>query len=927
MTEAEQRQHATDFSNYWRNKGDEKSDSQRFWIDFFQDVLGIEDVVKKIQFEKRVNVDGQTKFIDVYIPETRTLIEQKSVDKDLTKQYPQSGGWMATPYQQGRRYSQFLPVDEAARWIIACNFKSFEIHDMNKPNDPPTVILLDEIRHKLPVFDFMFNKEKKEISHEMEVSVKAGEIVGVLYDKLIKQYKEPESEETLKSLNALCVRLVFCLYAEDAGIFGQNRDMFHEYFKDIPATQFRKALAEFFKILDTKIEDRDKYLEEDNPALAAFPYVNGGLFADESIEIPPFTDELKILLLERASADFDWSEISPTIFGAVFESTLNPETRRAGGMHYTSIENIHKIIDPLFLNDLTKELSEICDISTDKTRKSKLLAFQTKIANLKFLDPACGSGNFLTETYISIRRLENKMLEAYYKGQMVFGEVLNPIQVSIGQFYGIEINDFAVTVAKTALWIAESQMLKETENIVHMELDFLPLKSYANIVEGNALTIDWNSIVLAKELTYIMGNPPFVGAKYQNKDQREDLLKLDTKVKDIGLLDYVGGWYIKAARYMEGSSIRAAFVSTNSITQGGEPAILWKYIFNNYSTEIYFAYRTFVWGSEAKEQAKVHCVIIGFTNDTKSKDKYIYDIEGRPKLVSNISPYLIDAPNILVEKRATPICDVPRMIAGNKGVKCLPLMLDKEEKEDLVKKEPLSEKYIKKMIGSAEFINNIDRYCLWLVNCSPSELKNMPEVLKRVQATREERLSSTDKQAQALANQPSLFRDTNNPESAIIVPLVSSERRRYIPMGYIDDSIIANNKVSMIPNGQLYELGILMSNVHNAWMRVVSMRMKSDYSYSLAIVYNNFPWPEVNDEQRKKIEETAQGILNARALYPDSSLADLYDELTMPIELRKAHQANDRAVMKAYGFPIKDFTEEDCVAELMKMYQKLVEKQ
>ena len=926
MTEAEQRQHATDFSNYWRNKGDEKSDSQRFWIDFFQDVLGIEDVVKKIQFEKRVNVDGQTKFIDVYIPETRTLIEQKSFDKALDKQYQQSGGWMATPFQQGRRYSQFLPVDEAARFIIACNFQTFEIHDMNKPNDPPTVILLDEIRHKLPVFDFMFNKEKKEISHEMEVSVKAGEIVGVLYDKLIKQYKEPESEETLKSLNALCVRLVFCLYAEDAGIFGQNRDMFHEYFKDIPATQFRKALAEFFKILDTKIEDRDKYLEEDNPALAAFPYVNGGLFADESIEIPPFTDELKILLLERASADFDWSEISPTIFGAVFESTLNPETRRAGGMHYTSIENIHKIIDPLFLNDLTKELSEICDISTDKTRKSKLLAFQTKIANLKFLDPACGSGNFLTETYISIRRLENKMLEAYYKGQMVFGEVLNPIQVSIGQFYGIEINDFAVTVAKTALWIAESQMLKETENIVHMELDFLPLKSYANIVEGNALTIDWNSIVLAKELTYIMGNPPFVGAKYQNKDQREDLLKLDTKVKDIGLLDYVGGWYIKAARYMEGSSIRAAFVSTNSITQGGEPAILWKYIFNNYSTEIYFAYRTFVWVSEAKEQAKVHCVIIGFTNDTKSKDKYIYDIEGRPKLVSNISPYLIDAPNILVEKRATPICDVPRMIAGNKGVKCLPLMLDKEEKEDLVKKEPLSEKYIKKMIGSAEFINNIDRYCLWLVNCSPSELKNMPEVLKRVQATREERLSSTDKQAQALANQPSLFRDTNNPESAIIVPLVSSERRRYIPMGYIDDSIIANNKVSMIPNGQLYELGILMSNVHNAWMRVVSMRMKSDYSYSLAIVYNNFPWPEVNDEQRKKIEETAQGILNARALYPDSSLADLYDELTMPIELRKAHQANDRAVMKAYGFPIKDFTEEDCVAELMKMYQKLVEK-
>ena len=932
MTEAEQRQHATDFSNYWRNKGDEKSDSQRFWIDFFQDVLGIEDVVKKIQFEKRVNVDGQTKFIDVYIPETRTLIEQKSVDKDLTKQYPQSGGWMATPYQQGRRYSQFLPVDEAARWIIACNFKSFEIHDMNKPNDPPTVILLDEIRHKLPVFDFMFNKEKKEISHEMEVSVKAGEIVGVLYDKLIKQYKEPESEETLKSLNALCVRLVFCLYAEDAGIFGQNRDMFHEYFKDIPATQFRKALAEFFKILDTKIEDRDKYLEEDNPALAAFPYVNGGLFADESIEIPPFTDELKILLLERASADFDWSEISPTIFGAVFESTLNPETRRAGGMHYTSIENIHKIIDPLFLNDLTKELSEICDISTDKTRKSKLLAFQTKIANLKFLDPACGSGNFLTETYISIRRLENKMLEAYHKGQMVFGEVLNPIRVSIGQFYGIEINDFAVTVAKTALWIAESQMLKDTENIVHMELDFLPLKSYANIVEANALTTDWNDIINSAELSYIMGNPPFIGYFLQTNEQKKEITSLyidknGKPYKDSGKIDYVAGWYLKAASYMAGTKIKTAFVSTNSITQGTMASAMWRPLVEIYNINILFAYRTFIWNSESNQQAQVHCVIIGFCCCENTNEKVIF--EGNSKVtVGKINQYLIENDFIFIEPRTKCLCNANVMASGGKPVEGGNLIFTDDEKKDFVLREPASEKYFKRFMGSQDYINNNIRWCLWLLNCSPKELNTLPEVKKRVEAVKNFRLNSKKEATRKAAAYPTRFveiKDTS--EHFIVVPEISSGNRNYIPMGYLDDNTILSNGLRYISNATLYDFGIMNSNVHMAWVNTVCGRLKSDYDYSVNIVYNNFPWPVASAEQKLKIENTAQAILDARNLYSDCSLADLYDEISMPIELRRAHLANDRAVMNAYGFPIKNFTKEDCVAELMKMYQKLVEKQ
>lgn len=927
MTDAEKRTAATKFYNDWRGIGDEKSDSQRFWIEFLRNVLGIENVTQKIIFEKRVVVDNQTKFIDVYIPETRVLIEQKSIDKDLGRRMAQSDGSQRTPFEQARNYAQWMIPNETPLWIVACNFKSFEIHDMNKPSEPPVVVLLEELRNKLPLFDFMFKRDIKELSREMEISVKAGEIVGILYDKLIVQYKEPD-EQSYKSLNALCVRLVFCLYAEDAGIFGSHM-MFHDYLKDIPVNGFRKALVELFKILDTQIEDRDKYLKEDNPKLAAFPYVNGGLFADETIEIPPFTEEIKCLLLNKASADFNWSEISPTIFGAVFESTLNPETRRNGGMHYTSIENIHKVIDPLFMDELKNEFNEIKIITVERTKKAKLNAFQGKIAGLKFLDPACGSGNFLTETYISLRRLENEILNELQAGQIVLGEALDPIQVSIGQFYGIEINDFAVTVAKTALWIAESQMMKETEEIVHMSLDFLPLKSYANIVEGNALRIDWENVVPKNELNYIMGNPPFRGFKVQSPNQRKDMQDVaNSKIEAVGLLDYVSGWYIKAARFMQDTKIHTAFVSTNSITQGEQPAILWQYLFD-LGVEIFFAHRTFVWSSEAKIKASVHCVIIGFSCYKFVTQKRIFegDVE---RNVNNISPYLIDCENVLVRSQRNPLCNVPRMIAGNKTVKCLALILSQEEKEELVAEEPNAEKYIKKMIGADEFINNVPRYCLWLVNASPSEIRKMPMVMERVEQVRKDRLSSTDKQAHALANTPTMFRDTNNPKTALVIPLVSSERRRYIPIGYIDDSTIANNKVSIIPDAELYHFGVLTSNVHNAWMRCVAMRMKSDYSYALSTVYNTFPWCNPTSEQKKKIEETAQGILDARAKFSDSSLADLYNELLMPAELRKAHMQNDKAVMRAYGFTKtvegkkKWLSEDECVAELMKLYQKMM---
>ena len=568
MADYNQRKSAKEFSEFWKGKGYEKGQSQAFWMSLLRDVFGIEHPESFISFEDQVHLD-HTSFIDGYIPSTRVMIEQKSIGKNLNQAIKQSDGTLLTPFQQAKRYIAELPVSKHPRFVVTCNFEEFFVYDMEQPKGEPEVIKLQDLEKEYYRLSFLTKTENVHLKKEMEVSIKAGEIVGVIYDALLKQYYNAENEETLKSLNILCVRLVFCLYAEDAEIFGRN-NMFLDYMKQFEAKHFRKALIELFRVLDTKVEERDPYLE---PDLAAFPYVNGGLFANENIEIPNFTDEIRDLILEKASADFDWSEISPTIFGAVFESTLNPDTRRKGGMHYTSIENIHKVIDPLFMDDLNAEFKEICNIKVDKTKDTKLKAFQEKIANLTFLDPACGSGNFLTETYISLRKLENKILFELQKGQIKIGAVTNPIQVSIRQFYGIEINDFAVTVAKTALWIAESQMMKQTEDIVHMNLDFLPLKTYANIVEANALRIDWETVVPKEKLNYIMGNPPFVGYSLQSKSQKDDILSIyvDEKgkpYKTAGKIDYVACWYYKASKMMQGTNIKTALVSTNSITQG-----------------------------------------------------------------------------------------------------------------------------------------------------------------------------------------------------------------------------------------------------------------------------------------------------------------------------------------------------------------------
>ena len=928
MIDAQQRAAAKAFAKNWKDRGYEKGDSQIFWVELLTTVFGVTEISQFISFEDQVHLD-HTSFIDGYIEKTHVMIEQKSINKSLTAAIRQSDGSMLTPFEQAKRYSSELPYSKRPRWIVTSNFQSFYIYDMEKPGGDPEIIQLENLEKEYYRLQFLVDEGNTNLQREMEVSIAAGEIVGLLYDALAKQYVDSTTERAMKSLNILCVRMVFCLYAEDAGIFGQH-GMFHDYLEEFDARKMRKAMIELFQILDTKPEDRDPYLKDDNPQLAAFPYVNGGLFANEDIEIPPFTDEIRNLLLEKASADFDWSEISPTIFGAVFESTLNPETRRSGGMHYTSIENIHKVIDPLFLDDLKNELKEIQQITVQRTKDKKLRDFQTKLASLRWLDPASGSGNFLTETYISIRRLENEVIKELQRGQITFGfDESSPIHVSIDQFYGIEINDFAVTVAKTALWIAELQMMKETENIVHMNLDFLPLITNAFIVEGNSLQIDWESVVPKYQVSYIMGNPPFVGARVMSSEQKDDVKEIFQGWKNVGNMDYVCCWYKKCADFMKNTSIRAALVSTNSVSQGESVANLWKPLLEN-DVHIDFAYRTFQWDSEAKIKAHVHCVIIGFSIAPYNKPKKIF-IDERYQIAKNINGYLLDAANVYVESRNKPICNIPEIGIGNKPIDGGYYLFEKEEMEEFIKKEPEAKKYFRPWYGSKEFINRSPRYCLWLGECSPAELRKLPLCMERVREVKEYRLQSTSAGTVKLAERPTRFHVENMPKGQyIVIPEVSSQRRRYVPMGFFTPNIFCSNLVKIIPDATLYHFGVLTSNVHMAWMRVVCGRLKSDYRYSKDIVYNNFPWPEPSTQQRQKIEQTAQAILDARALYPDSSLADLYDELTMPPELRKAHHQNDMAVMQAYGFTKGSEaykSEAACVAELMQRYQKLCEEQ
>lgn len=940
MTDAERREAARQFYQKWVNKGREDEDDRSYWIDFLQDVMGVDHVTDRIVFQKKVLNDkgSLSNRIDAYIPETRVLIEQKSLGIDLSKPQPQHDN--KTPYEQAKEYDNALPVSEKAKWIILSNFAEIWVYDMDTSKPEPQKFALSEIQTKYSVFEFLINQKQQKISHEMEISVKAGEFVGLIYEALLKQYKDATNKESLRSLNMLCVRLVFCLYAEDAHIFAEdNTHMFHDYMAQFETKDMRRALIDLFKVLDTPEDKRDPY---DTSDLSKFPYVNGGLFEEENIEIPNFTDEIRDILLAKASEGFDWSVISPTIFGAVFESTLNPETRRSGGMHYTSIENIHKVIDPLFLDELKEELNGVLALQVANTKKSKLEAFQNKLSALTWYDPACGSGNFLTETYISIRKLENQVIRALLDlrkqqvaGQMVFvgdGSFKNPIRVQISQFYGLEINDFAVSVAKTALWIAESQMLKETENILLMHIDFLPLKTNAFIHEGNALRTDWNDIIPNYKLKYILGNPPFVANSgrvsaqessvkaMMSLEQKEDKKRLFGE--NGGVLDYVACWFKKASIYMENTTIKAAFVATNSICQGEQVTPLWRDIFKS-GVNIIFAHRSFKWESEASKKATVFVVIIGFSYDNLVS-KYIYE-NGRKISVSNINAYLLDAESVFIDKRSKPLCvEAMQMHRGSQPTDNGNFIFAEDEYHEFIRKYPEAKTLFRKYMMGKDFIDRKPRYCLWLEGISPSEINKYAELRQRIKNVKEYREKSSKEATRKKALTPMLFDENQQPQTNYVgLAKVSSGNRRYIPIDFMSPDIVVGDKIYIVENADMYTFGVLVSNVHMAWMRTTCGYYGPSYQYSNTIVYNNFPWPKPTEEQKKRIEETAQRILDARALFPNCSLADLYDPLTMPKELQKAHSENDKAVMQAYGFSIKNTSEADCVAALMRMYQEM----
>ena len=909
---------AAEFAERWKGRGYERGESQPFWIDLLTNVFGIETPSDGfITFEDHRMVDASN-FIDGRIRSTKVLIEQKSLGKDLRAGIRQSDNRLLTPFQQARRYVVSLPVSEHPRWIVTCNFAEFLVYDMEQPNGEPEQILLENLGKEYYRLLFLVDAKNEHVSKEEQVSKDAGIIVGKIYEALLKQYDD-NSPEALRWLNILCVRIVFCLYAEDAEIF--THDQFHDYLVRYDAEDLRSALIRLFEVLNTPPEKRSKYLKDD---LKAFPYTNGGLF-EEQIEIPQFTEELKQTLLQNASLDFDWSEISPTIFGAVFESTLNPETRRSGGMHYTSIANIHKVIDPLFLNDLRHELDEILEEKVERQRQKKLDAYQDRLASLTFLDPACGSGNFLTETYLSLRRLENEVIRERHHGQSFLGfDEVNPVKVGIHQFYGIEINDFAVTVATTALWISEAQMLRETEKIIKRDINFLPLKSYTNIVEGNALRVDWQSVVPKEKLNFIIGNPPFVGQAMRTKEQTEDLKEVFAPSNDYGKLDYVAGWFKKAANLIEGTNAEAAFVSSNSICQGESVNLFWQKQLGN-CLYINFAHNTFKWTSEAKSTAGVSCVIVGFSYKER-KDKLLFNGD-KYEIVEHINGYLKAAPDVFIKNRSKSINEgLAKVVQGSPPADDGRLLFSKSEREELVKRYPELDDVLLPFVGSREFINDTEytRYCLWLVGKRPADYAHIPELTERFRYISEYRLNSPVDRIQKTADKPYLFTQNRQPETDyLLIPRVSSENRRYIPVGFLPPNVIASDSAVLVYNASLVDFGIICSNVHNAWMRVVAGRLENRYRYAPSVYYN-FPMPSPTENQKQRIEETAQAIIEARKLYPDKSLADMYGEnMYLYPELLTAHQNNDRAVMQAYGFPVKSsFTESQCVAELFKLYKE-----
>ncbi|NMX03065.1 class I SAM-dependent DNA methyltransferase [Mobiluncus mulieris] len=898
------------FTARWAGHGYEKGEAQKFWLDLLEHVLGYKQT-ESVLFEHPVDSGG---FIDVWIADAGVMVEQKSLGVDLDKPEPRQGV-MKTPLKQVMDYAEELPLNQRPRFLVTCNFSRFRVYDANRggravlSKAPDFEFTLEEFGEHPEYLGFIVDSKNSRLEKEKDVSIQAGGLIGRLYEMFEACYGDengqPQIDDDIRhALNVLCVRLVFCLYCEDAGLF--EKDGFYRYLKEAAPGDIRYRLQRLFKALDTPLDQRDPFDE----SLRNFPYVNGGLFTDET-EIPPFTPEMKDLLLNEISGPVDWSQISPTIFGGIFESTLNPETRSQGGMHYTSPENIHKVIDPLFLDDLKAELAAVEETPglTPRQKTNRYKDFHHKLCSLKFLDPASGSGNFLTETYLQLRHLENQVLFKLQSGQaaMALGEDQATGQrVSLSQFYGIEINEFAVKVAEAALWISRLKANGEpgmisADNNKH---DF-PLLEHANITCANALSLDWNQVLPAGQCTYVLGNPPFIGARNQVKAQKAELQAVFHHAKNSGNIDYVACWYLKAAEYMQlNPGVRTAFVSTNSICQGEQVANMWNPI-TDLGVHIDFAHTTFRWKNEASDQAHVFVIIVGFSCQNLPKKLYVHaepDAEAIEVEAKNINAYLVDGPEVFVWNRNTPLCDVPTMGIGNKPIDGGNYLFKPEEMAEFLEQEPQAEPYFHPWMGAKEFIRGEQRYVLWLGDVPPAELLRLPLCRERMSRVQVFRQASKSKPTQKIAQTPARFHVENIPGvDSIFVPRVSSERRDYVPMGFIDSSVFASDSALIIPGGGLYHLGVLMSRVHNAWLRRVGGRLKGDYRYSAGVVYNTFVWPEVTPGQREAIEATAQGILDVRAGYPEAALAELYDPGKMPDDLKAAHERNNHAVAKAYG--------------------------
>ena len=883
---------ALNFSKEWADTSNEEADAKPFLVEFFN-VFGISS--KRVStFEHRVKkLDDKDGYIDLLWKGT-ILIEMKSRGKNLDK-----------AYQQAIDYTDGLKQHELPKYILISDFENFRLYDLDE--DKTIEFKLNDLVNNVQHFGYILGYQKKVYKEQDPANIKAAELMGKLHDRL------EEIGYTGHPLEVYLVRILFLLFAEDTTIF--NKQQFQDYLEqrtNEDGSDLASRLQELFQVLNTAKENRFKNLDEQ---LADFPYVNGKLF-EENLPTASFDTKMRQALLDCCY--IDWSKISPAIFGSMFQSVMNPKERRNLGAHYTSETNILKLIKPLFLDDLWKEFDSI------KDNKNKLPEFHKKLSTLKFLDPACGCGNFLVITYRELRLLELEILRASNKtGQRVF-DVREIIWLDVDMMCGIEYEEFPARIAEVAMWLIDHQMNMQISNEFGQYFVRLPLKKAAKIIHADALETDWQNVVSKNELTHIIGNPPFIGSNIMKQNQRNQIVKEFDNVAGGGTLDYVTGWYIKASKFIQDTKIKVAFVSTNSIVQGEQTNLLWGLLQNKYGIKIHFAHRTFKWNNEAKGNAAVYCVIVGFANyDTNNKSIFEYeDIKGEAHEIKakNINAYLIDAKDILVEKKTKPICNVPGILKGNYYAKSEGLIIEEEDLNYLVTNEPNAKKWIKLLIGADEFINNRKRYCLWLVDCPPDELRKMPLVMERVNRVREDRLKSTDKGMQNLA--PTRFRETNNPEKCLVIPVVSSESRNYIPMGFIDKKTISTNANLIMPDANLYHFGVLMSTIHMAWVKSVCGRLESRFRYSKDIVYNNYPWPEnPNEKQIKAIETASQKVLDARLQFPNSSLADLYDPLTMPPTLVKAHNELDKAVELAYR-PQAFTSEANRMVFLFELYEK-----